>query len=72
MGLEAGGKKLLCAALVLLQICHDNFSSTPTKYETCMDNTCLSQGRALDVQAAHEAGLDYDKDVHLPLLLAGK
>lgn len=38
-------------------------------YEKCMDEVCLPKGRAADYAAAAQAGLDYRRDVHLPLLV---
>ncbi|KAL6762813.1 P-loop containing nucleoside triphosphate hydrolase protein [Haematococcus lacustris] len=49
--------------------CHANCSADMEKYIVCMDTVCLPAARAADQKLAKQAGIDYDLDQHLPLIM---
>lgn len=53
--------------------CHHNCSTNAKgdmdKHNQCMDTICFPEAHAKDVQAAEQAGFDFD-DVHMPLMMS--
>ncbi|GFH11325.1 sulfotransferase [Haematococcus lacustris] len=49
--------------------CHANCSADMENYAVCMDTVCLPAARAADQKLAKQAGIDYDLDQHLPLIM---